>query len=175
VITIDAHEVADLAQRFGIPADASQRILGARLDGLGRRIRYVMKQRLHGHRYTGALEDSVNYLVSGNRVEIGPTAKRGRYDAGWLLQAGTGPISKLPFGPIAKWAAFRGLPAGPIWYKIKTQGVKAHPWLEDVEADGRTRVAIENTARALAMQIASYAVLGEQGGFSVASEPSVFG
>ena len=82
------------------------------------------------------------YDPSTTRLAIGPTATRGRYDAGLILQRGTGPIANAPFGPIAAWAESKGLPARPVWYKIKTKGVAAHPWLEDVLSDGRTGVAI---------------------------------
>ena len=137
------------------------------MEGLGRRIAYLMRMQVKRHTYTGALSESIASVYSRAKLklEIGPTAKRGSYDAGLLLQRGTRPIPKLSFGPIAKWAAFRGLPAGPIWMKIKTKGVDAHPFLEQTLARGDVQVAIQNTAKRIGIDLGAHTlqVLNKRG------------
>ncbi len=104
-----------------------------------------MKEAVNANRYTGALEESIRaeYRDSGLTVEIGPTAQRGKWDAGLLLELGVPHgIPRAPWAPIAAWASYRGLPAFPIWYKIRTEGIAAHPFLE------RTVEAIEGDVEA---------------------------
>lgn len=36
---------------------------------------------------------------------------------------GTEPIPNAPYTPIAEWAEKKGLPAFPVWYKIRTEGI----------------------------------------------------
>jgi len=157
------------------------RFVESNMRGLGRRIAYLMRMQIRRHRYTGALEDSVEseYDTARQSVAVGPTAQRGgKWDAGLLLQRGTGPIPNLPFGPIAEWAAFKGLPAGPVWYKIKTVGVSAHPFLEETLARGDVQVAIQNTAKRLGYDLAAYTVQSIPsggGGQLVFSQPNIFG
>jgi len=152
------------------------------MQQLGRRIAYLMKMQLKPHRYTGALEDSVTseYDPRRQRLEIGPKAKRkGGWDAGLLLQRGTGPIPNLPFAPIKKWAAFRGLPAGPVWYKLKTEGADAHPFVDETIARGDVQVAITNTAQRIGMDLAAYSVqkipMGKGEGLVAFGGTSMFG
>lgn len=102
------------------------------LQEVGNDVKKVMRDVLKPNAYKGTLYKSVEVDVDQNelKVEIGPTAARGAWDAGLIFENGTGPIPRLPFGPIKKWAAVRGVPAGPIWYAIKTRGVKPHPFVE---------------------------------------------
>ena len=139
-----------LIQRFSRAPQIANQVVRARMDGLGRRIKFIMRQSIKPNRYTGAIEESVEYAVGDKRVEIGPTAKRGRFDAGLLLEMGTGPIPNLPFAAIAKWAEFRGVPAGAVWWKIKTKGVTPHPFLQRTADRGDTQVAVRNTAAGIA-------------------------
>lgn len=100
---------------------------------LGQTIVANMRAQVKPNRYTGALEDSISdeYDVNAMRLEVSPKAKRKNWDAGLLLELGTGPIPNLPWAPIKAWADFRGLPAFPVWLKIREEGAKAHPFLED--------------------------------------------
>lgn len=167
----------ELVRNFLSAPQWTAQFVDANMQQLGRRIAYLMRLQVKKHRYTGALEDSIvsQYDPGAQSVEIGPTAKRGgRWDAGLLLQRGTGPIARVPFEPIRKWAEFRGLPAGPVWWKIKTRGVTAHPFLEETEGRGDVQVAVQNTAKRIGMQIAMYALQQMPGG-GFASEPTVFG
>ena len=83
--------------------------------------------------YTGALMKSVQqeYKDEGLTVEISPTAQRGRWDAGLLLEFGTRPIVKCPYAPIARWAGAKGAPMPAAWLKIRTKGVSPHPFMDD--------------------------------------------
>jgi len=83
--------------------------------------------------YTGTLLRSVKdeYKDAGMTVEIGPTAKRGRWDAGLILEFGTRPIARCPYAPIARWASAKGAPMPGAWLKIRREGVSPHPFLDD--------------------------------------------
>jgi len=113
-----------------------------------------MREAVHVHRYTGALEDSIDdhYSRGDMQIDIYPGAQRGKWDAGLLLELGTGPIPRAPYRPIAAWAAFRGAPMPGAWLKIRTRGVSAHPFLD------RTAAAIipdvEEAAAGMAQDIA---------------------
>lgn len=96
-----------------------------------RRMKYAVMENV----YTGSLQESIKdeYANGGLMVTIAPTVMRGKYDGGSILEAGAKwkiGIPNAPWGPIARWAAFRGLPAFPIVYKIRTQGVSPHPFLQ---------------------------------------------
>jgi hypothetical protein len=105
------------------------------LRRLGPRAQRKMSIRLSTRRYTGALDSSVQteYSADGLELQIFPTAKRGRWDGGLILELGTRPIPNAPWAPIRAWAMFRGVPAFPVWHKIRTRGVDAHPFLEDTK------------------------------------------
>ena len=121
-----------------------------------RRMQYAT---LH-NTYTGALHDSIRdfYEDRGMTVLIAPTVMRGRYDGGSILEAGTKKIPNAPWAPIARWAAFKGLPAFPVVYKIRTRGVKKHPFLQRTLDD--TRPDIDAELGALAEDILSYILNG---------------
>ena len=152
----------ELINRFQGAPKIAAKVTAARLDALGRRVRYLMGLTVKRNRYTGTLSDSIDYHVNmaERSVSIGPTAKRGRFDAGLLLEMGTGPIPNLPFGPIAKWAEFKGVPAGAVWWKIKTKGVTAHPFLKETLDKPATVTAIRNTAGALAQELTAGVMRG---------------
>jgi len=108
-------------------------IVRVHLDTLGTIAVDRMRETIEPHRYTGVLQDSIEHHPEdgGYTQAIYPTAQRGgRWDAGALLELGTAPIPRLPWAPIKAWAEFRGVPAFPVWYKIRTQGVSPHPFLE---------------------------------------------
>lgn len=92
----------------------------------------VLRDVTDANRYTGALGESISAEYSDNDkiITISPKAMRGKWDAGLLLEFGTKPIPNAPWAPIAAWAAFRGLPAGPVWMKIRRSGVNAHPFID---------------------------------------------
>ena len=137
------------------------------LRSLGRRVEWVMKQVIEPNRYTGALADSIQSEADGSKVTIGTTAKSGQWDRGMILERGTRPIPNLPFEPIRMWAEFRGLPAGPVWAKIRREGVSAHPFLDETLSRGETQVAIQHTAMRIGMDLVGYSFQA-LGGHSVA-------
>lgn len=99
------------------------------LEEMGPKIAAMMRRALAPHRYTGELSDSItwDYKSSQRELHVGSDMVRRNYNALSLLESGTGPIPALPFTPIARWAEFRGIPAGPVWMSIKEGGVTAHP------------------------------------------------
>lgn len=116
---------------------------------LGAQVGETMEGVLEGNRYTGELQSSIvsDYNPTEQTVSIHPTAQRGgRGDGGVILELGTGPIPNAPYGPIAAWAAFRGLPAFPVWWKIRTVGLDAHPFLQRTFDDGATGAAMTTAA-----------------------------
>ena len=121
-----------------------------------RRMKYAVMENV----YTGKLQDSIRdfYEDRGMTVLIAPTVMRGRYDGGSILEAGTRPIPNAPWAPIARWAAFRGLSAFPVVYKIRTQGVDPHPFLQRTLDD--TRPDIDAELGALAEDILAYILNG---------------
>jgi len=167
MLKIESPDLKMYAQKFAQAPEWSKKYVRANMITLGTRVAYIMRQVVKENRYTGSLEQSImsEYKDSAKpSVEIGPTAKRGRWDAGLLLEMGTRPIPNLPFGPIAAWAEFRGLPAGPVWYKIKTRGVSAHPFLDRTMQRGDTQTALKHTAERIGMDIAIEAVKKFPGG-----------
>ena len=157
-IKIDASEVLKIANRIG-QIERMHRVRGdvlaRNMQALGRRLAYLMRQTVKEHKYTKALEEGIvsEFDASGLRLEVGSTAKRGRWDAGELLERGTGPIPNVPFSVIKAWADKKGLPAGPIWYKIKTEGVAAHPWFQRFLDRGDVKLAIDRTADRIGVEL----------------------
>ena len=175
-VAIRTENLEPMIRAFSTAPEWQGRFVSANMEQLGRRLAYLMRIQLKPNRYTGTLEDSTvsTYNPGSQRLEIGPTAKRKGWDAGMLLQRGTGPIPRVPFAPIKAWAEFRGLPAGPVYWKIKTRGAAAHPFVEETLARGDVQVAIRNTAARIGHQIAAYALQQVPGG-GFASEPMTFG
>ena len=165
-LSITSEDLNKLGASFASAGQWHGEFVDANMRGLGRRIAYLMRQQIRHHRYKGTLEESVTsaYDPGAMKLEVGPTAKRGKYDAGLILQRGTGPIARLPFAPIAAWAAFRGLPAGPIWFKIREKGIDAHPFLEETLARGDTQTALKNTAKRIGVQFVVKALQSLTGG-----------
>jgi len=157
---IPADVITDIQARFKsaprwIPGRAEKHM--RRLGGKAvRRMKYAVMENV----YTGSLQESIKdfYEDRGMTVLISPTVMRGRYDGGSILELGTRPIPNAPWIPIAKWAAFRGLPAFPIVYKIRTQGVSPHPFLDRTLTD--TTPDIDTELGALAEDILDYILNG---------------
>lgn len=156
-LKIDVEELNRWGKHMANAATWFPRFLDANMEGLGRRVAYLMGQQIRRHKISGSLAESIksSYDAHKIRLEIGPEKKYGgKWDAGLILQRGTRPIPNMPFGPIKEWAAFRGLPAGPIWMKIKQKGLDAHPFLKETLERGDTKVAIQNTAKRIGIDLA---------------------
>ena len=100
---------------------------------IGPRAVKKMQGMLGRNYYTGALMRSVEdeYTEEDSVVTISPTAQRGRWDAGLILEFGTGPIPNAPWAPITRWAGVKGAPIPGAWLKIRRVGVAAHPFMDD--------------------------------------------
>ena len=107
-------------------------IIGRHMRNLGRFAQDHMQAQIEHNNYTGALSRSTRwkYFPADTHLEINPTAMRGSHDGGLLMEFGTRP-HRAPWSPIKQWADFRGLPAGAVWYKIKTRGTAAHPFVDE--------------------------------------------
>ena len=144
--------IEELADSLGhIARDPSLEIHNTMID-MGPRIARMMQRALAPHRYTGDLEKSITwqYDASKRELRVGSDLQRGgRYNAMALLSYGTGPISHLHFTPIAKWAAFKGLPAGPVWMSIKKKGTAPHPIMDKLEAQPEFSKVLNEGAKRL--------------------------
>ena len=135
-------------------------IIRTHLPRLGERIVEVMRSTVEPNRYTGGLSDSITseYDDGEQSVAIFPTVERGQYDGGLILELGTRPIPNAPYAPIAAWADFRGLPAFPVWWKIRVEGVTAHPFLQaTLEA---SESLIDETGRRIVTDMADSVLTG---------------
>ena len=108
-IRIDTSEVIKIDNRIGQIELMRGDFIARNMQALGRRLAYLMRQSVKENRYTGALEEGIvsEFDASGLRLEVGSTAKRGRWDAGELLERGTGPIPNVPFSIIKAWEEFK--------------------------------------------------------------------
>lgn len=131
-------------------------LLQPHMELLGRAEEDVMYTLLEPNRYTGALQESITsmYDPTAQEVAIYPTAQRGDFDAGTLLELGSGPIANAPWAPIKAWADFRGVPAFPVWWAIREFGVKPHPFLQRTADDLRTVTAMTTTATRIVADMA---------------------
>jgi len=123
----------EVARSFAVAPERLNDELKLMLHRIGPRAIARMKEAVAPNRYTGALETSISadYSDTALKVVIGPTAKRGKWDAGLLLEKGVPhKIPNAPYRPIAAWAAFRGAPMPGAWLAIRLRGVKAHPFLD---------------------------------------------
>jgi hypothetical protein len=157
-IRFDISDLAGIGENLQRIEDWAPQFIDSNMEQLGRRIAYLMQQQVEPNYYTGSLSDSIvsDYDPGARRLEIGPTVKRGRWDGGLILQRGTGPIPNAPWFPIKEWAEYRGIPAFPVWYKIRTEGVDAHPFLEETLQRGDVQVALAHTAGRIGMHFVAY-------------------
>ena len=64
----------------------------------------------------------------------------------------------MPFAPIAKWAAFKGLPARGVWMNISKRGVTPHPIMKDLQARPDFIEALNDGGKKLGMTLVSRAL-----------------
>ena len=138
-----------------LPAIVRQNFIPLRASAIDR-----MREAIAANRYTGALEQSLQGKFSDNgwTLTINPTVMRGKYDGGAILELGTKPIPNCPWLPIKAWAEFRGVPAYPVWMKIRTKGVSAHPYLQ--RTLDKLLPFIQEIARRIVMDMAESVVSG---------------
>ena len=154
-ITIKSDGVLEaVSAKLAAAPDWLPTIAERHMPWLGAQVAETMEGVLEGNRYTGELQSSIvsQYDSAEQTVSIHPTAQRGgRGDGGVILELGTGPIPNIPWAPIKAWADFRGLPAFPVWWKLKTVGADAHPFLQRTFNDGQTQSAMHETAHRLVL------------------------
>jgi len=90
-------------------------------------------------KYTGKLQGATDIEETGDlEITIGPWG----IDYALDLIEGTSTIDAT-FSEIAAWADFRGLPAGPVWYKLITEGIDSaeqSPYREDYQESAYRRL-----------------------------------
>ena len=161
-IEIDASEVINVISPMRTAATWVPQTIHKEMRRLGKRLVPIMRDQLKPHRYTGALEESVGDEYDEGKLElvIGPDAKRGRYSAGRILQEGTGPITGVPWRPIARWAGTKGISSRGAYLAIRNKGVKAHPYLAETIRRADFGKAIEDAATAMAVELSVKAISG---------------
>ena len=161
VLEIKTEGIREIADALGTTVRDAGNITAEVMEDMGPRIASIMQRQLAPHRYTGELEESITWRYNRPRrqLRVGTNLQRGgQYQALALLERGTGPISSLPFTPIAKWAAFKGIPAGPVWMSIKKKGVKPHPIMGDLQARPEFIHALNEGSKKLGIKLVSRAL-----------------
>ncbi len=157
------HNWEELEKRLLASPDWMPKIFKMNLDKLKPFVIQNMRAAVEQNRYTGALESSIEGRTEQGMddatLTVSPMANRGRWDAGTILELGTGPIPNAPWMPIKQWAEFKGLPPFPVWYKIRREGVSAHPFLE--RTIDLSQSSLEWTAQSIAGDIATQIAIGD--------------
>ena len=139
------------AAKLAVAPEWMPQIYGRHMPKLGETVGEVMNTLLEVNRYTGTLQEAITseYDLTEQAVRIFsgvPYAAR--------LETGSGPIPNAPWAPIKAWADFRGIPAYPVWWKIRTIGVAPHPYLQRTLEDLRTQTAMTDTAARIVADMA---------------------
>ena len=158
-VTIDTSEIQRVISNLGNAPKWVPQTVHTEMITLGKKVNAIMRSELGQHNYTSKLADSVTdeYNRETMTAEIGPTAKRGQYDAGLIAQFGTAP-TRVPWIPIKRWGEARGLSPRQIsgaWLSIATKGVKARPFLNETLQRGDFQAALEETANKIGMRLAA--------------------
>ena len=141
-IIVDTKEIARVISNMGRVNQWLPPTIDKEMRLLGGKVVPIMKSVLRPRRYTGTLEDSVNwsYDLALRQLSIGPYAKRGNYDAGMIAQTGTRPIKNVPWKPLFAWASKRS---------------------NTPRALASFQMALEDTANRLGVSIAAQAIAGK--------------
>lgn len=161
-INIDVSDVLRVVSPTQTAPQWTGQVVDKQMPLLGRKVSEVMKKILRPRRYTGTLEESVGieYDSAKKEISIGPTAKRGGYDAGLIFEGGTKRIPNVLWRPIHQWAIFRGVSSIAAIRKIQARGVSPHPFLNETLMHGDTQAAIQEAAERMGADIAAYAISG---------------
>jgi hypothetical protein len=158
IITFNTTQVTNAVANLSRAPSWVPKTIDIVMPELGRKIEGIMRNIMAPRRYTGALGDSVKseYNPAQKQVTIGPTAKRGQYDAGLIAELGTKPTN-VPWKPIFAWGSARGLTRPQIAGAIKTirsEGVKPHPFLDETVGRPEFLAELTNAANQLAEKLA---------------------
>ena len=166
-IIVDTKEIARVISNMGRVNQWLPPTIDKEMRLLGGKVVPIMKSVLRPRRYTGTLEDSVNwsYDLALRQLSIGPYAKRGNYDAGMIAQTGTRPIKNVPWKPLFAWASKRSNTpralASHARKVIALHGVKKAPFLMETMNQASFQMALEDTANRLGVSIAAQAIAGK--------------
>ena len=132
MLSVKTEGFREIAASLEATAADTRAQVEATMEHMGPIIVNMMRRQMSSHRYKGDLENSIewSYNPSKRELRIGSNLMRGTFNALAILERGTGPNPSVPFAPIAAWAAFRGIPAGPVWMSIKQKGIKGYPVTE---------------------------------------------
>ena len=138
------------------------------MEHMGPIIVNMMRRQMSDHKYTGELSESIewSYAPHDRTLRVGSNLMRKQWNAMAILERGTGPNDAVPFTPIAAWAAFKGIPAGPVWMSIKKKGIKGYPIADPTIARPEFQRTLSAGAKKLATNIVAKA-LGHRRGMRV--------
>ena len=164
-ISVDTSEIRRVIANFGTASSWMPPIVDKDMIALGAKLKQIMKEQVKPRYYTGKLEGSIqsDYNSGTKTLEIGPTAKRGNYDAGLIIELGTRRISGVPFKPIRDWGMARNLNMKQIrgaWLKIRDRGVSPHPFLMETMNRPDFQAALQDAATKMGVEIAAKAIAG---------------
>ncbi len=132
MLKITSKGIREIAENLAIAGADVHGEVREIMEHMGPIIVNMMRRQMSEHSYTGALSESIewSYAPHNRTLRVGSNLMRKQYSAMAILERGTGPNDAVPFTPIAAWAAFRGLPAGPVWMSIKQKGTTGYPIAE---------------------------------------------
>jgi hypothetical protein len=127
-VTIDWSNLMRVAGEVkGVP-DATCRLVALDLEGRLRRGTPVGR--------TGQTRAGWRAEREGNGWIVGNPYAWAAY-----VNDGTRPHT-APFDRIKEWADFRGLPAGAVWWAIRTKGTKANPYIDIAVQETNAQVPV---------------------------------
>ncbi len=168
MIRITSKGIREMAENLAIAGKDVHAEVRETMEHMGPIIVNMMRRQMSDHRYTGELSESIewSYAPHDRTLRVGSNLMRKQWNAMAILERGTGPNDAVPFTPIAAWAAFKGIPAGPVWMSIKQKGTKGYPIAEPTINRPEYSRTINAGAKKLATDILSKA-LGHRKGARV--------
>lgn len=132
MIKITSKGIREIAENLEIAGKDVHQQVRDTMEHMGPIIVNMMRRQMSEHSYTGGLSESIewSYAPHDRTLRVGSNLMRKQYSAMAILERGTGPNTAVPFTPIARWAAFKGIPAGPVWMSIKQKGTMGYPIVE---------------------------------------------
>ena len=165
MLSIKHEGFREIAASLEATASDTRQQIEATMYHMGPIIVNMMRRQMAPHRYKGDLENSIewSYEPTSRQLRVGSNLMRGTFNALAILERGTGPNASVPFEPIAAWAAFKGLPAGPVWMNIKRKGIKGYPVTEPTAMRPEFQRTLDAGAKKLASDILVKALRFRQG------------
>lgn len=132
MIRITSKGIREIAESLQITSQDVNDQVRATMEHMGPILVNMMRRQMSSHNYTGDLAASIewSYASHDRTLRVGSNLMRKQWNAMAILERGSGPNDAVPFTPIARWAATKGLPAGPVWMSIKQKGTTGYPIAE---------------------------------------------